>query len=169
MRILISVALILIMGPAAAHAAWMHSKDEDPFRGDAHLAMGFDLETGYGAGFRCVVGKEAELTFIFATPEKMPQESLAALSAMPVKLLIIVDDQPKVEMEGTADAVGDLNLLRIQSTDTGVASLVKAAMVAKRRFAVAAEAMGKIVHSHTFDLRGSKRAIGEMATACKLP
>ena len=44
-----------------------------------------------------------------------------------------------------------------QPADTPVAQLVKGALAAKRRFAVAAEMMGKIVHSHIFDLSDQRK------------
>jgi hypothetical protein len=167
-RTLISIALMAVAS-SVAHAEWVHSTDEDPFQGDSHLALAIEPESGYAAGFRCVAGKDPELTFIFGTPERMDQSNSAALAAMPIKVLIIVDDQPKVEMDGTADTVGETNFLRIQSKDAAVSGLVKAALAAKRRFAVAAEAMGKIFHSHTFSLRGSTQAISEFSSGCKLP
>ena len=126
-------------------------------------------DSGYVAGFRCIAGPENDLTFIFGTPERMEEMHGPNLSAIPIKLLIIVDDQPKIAIDGKADTVGERDLLRIQSNDPAVAGLVKGALAARHRFAVAAELGGKIFHSHTFSLQGSTRAITEFAAACKLP
>lgn len=166
MRMLISIVMIAA-GSSVVHADWAHSMTEDPFQGDAHVAVAVEPGSGYAAGFRCIVGQDAELSFIFMTPEKM--EDVRALSAMPIKLLVIVDDQPKVELEGTADTVGDADHLRIYSKDPAVSGLIKAALDAKRRLAVAAEMVGQIFHSHTFSMRGSTRAISEFTSGCKLP
>ena len=167
MRNLFLSAALVCLSAVAANAVWIHTKTEDPFQGDTHLAFAGG-SSGYGVGFRCQAGPETNLTIIFTTPERMSTDNAAVLGSMPVSLLVIADDQPKVTLEGKADTAGDENNLRIYSEEPQVGQLVKAALAARRRFAIAAEMVGKIVHSHSFDLSGSTKAITELMQACKL-
>jgi hypothetical protein len=64
MRMLLSI-LVMALASSSAHAEWVHSKQEDPFQGDAHLALAIEPDSGYIAGFRCAAGQETDLTFIF--------------------------------------------------------------------------------------------------------
>jgi hypothetical protein len=51
----------------------------------AGIIGGFEPESGYGADFRCVAGKDSGLTIIFAMPERIDQPNvLAGISAMPI-------------------------------------------------------------------------------------
>jgi hypothetical protein len=159
-------ALIGMLGASApAAAAWMNHTEEDPFGGDTHIAVNA-VAPGYMLGFRC---KSAdELSLILLTPEKSDDDTAQGLDLMKPKLLVIVDTAPKQEFPvrvGTSVSGDDLLMFTVVDADS-VAKLLGEVMAAKRRVAVAVDWLGKTFHSKSFDVDGSKRALGTLAKAC---
>jgi hypothetical protein len=173
MRMLVAMALLLVSS-GAANAIWLHTKQDDPFKGDTHMAMNVDLLSGFIGGFRCNASNGADddpgLALVYGTPERLDDAAVAALAlgTVPMTLMVIVDDQPKVELQASADTVGDANRLRVYSSDAAVVQVAQAAMKAKRRFAVAVGFMDKTFFSHSFDVSGSTAAISQLVSGCHL-
>lgn len=167
------MALLALMGmAAAARADWVHRTEDDPFNGDSHVVMGITDESGYVVGFRCTA-KEG-LSLIYLTPEEMGSDSKKGMDAMNLmaglKLLVIVDDEPKLAFDAMADSVASNHTLRFAVQDDGLSDLVEKVKAAKKRMAVAVnmEAFGKTIHTKSFDVRGSRRALDELTAGCKI-
>jgi hypothetical protein len=149
-------------GPA--HAQWAYTKKDDAFDGDQHIAIAADGYSGYFVGFRC--SNESDLALIYGTPEKHDGDITDGLSKLS-KLAVIIDKTPAVQFDVVLDKWDD-DKLRFISTDEGVNALLFQAAKAKRRFAVAVQAMGQNFHSKSFETSGSTRALGVLIKECEL-
>ena len=131
------VALIVaVMMPVAANADWVHTKSEDAFNGDQHIAADLDF-SGYMIGFRCNAGDIPDLTLVYATPEHLDQDTYQSISSISMDLAVIIDSAPKVSIKANIDTYGDNDRARLLSTDPAITGLMKATMAAHRRFAIA--------------------------------
>lgn len=154
-------ALATALGCSAAHAGWVHTKNEDPFQGDQHLAM--TLSFGELAGFRCT--SASDLALVYITPEEPSDQTTALLALSSKKLLVIVDSQPKIELLADMDVTVDGKKYRLSAEGPQVA---KIAAAAQKRFAVAVQINGKIAFSKAFDVNGSTAAIGALLNGCDI-
>lgn len=149
----------------SAGAQWVTHTQEDPFRGNETAAL--TSEGVYSLGFVCT--KADDLMMLFVVPEKHDARHDLLLSA-PFKMLVIVDDQPKVTLDARAQVVPSTGWYRFVAADADdVAPLMKAVASAKRRVAVAVEMLGELAHSKQFTVSGSGRALGKLLANCKLP
>jgi len=158
------IALTLIATSTAARAEWRASKLEDAFNGDQMMAITLDF-SGYAVAFRC--SSAEDLALVFITPEKGDAET-TQLNSLGPQLVAIVDDQPKVTLDAEVDVTADY-ILRLTSEQDEVAALLKAVSGAKRRFAMGIQIMDKTMHTKTFDVNGSRRALQKLVETCKLP
>lgn len=161
-------ALFLVCDPA--HAEWVSTKgNDDPFKGGAeYVALAIE---GLGKGmaaFRCT--RKLDLTLMLVTTEKPTNEVLRRLDEFrDVKILVIVDDDPRIVLPATLGATPDNERLRFEAQGSTVATVLHAAAAAKRRFAIAAELNGKIVTSESFGINGSRRALAPLIEGCSIP
>lgn len=151
-----------------AAAQWMYDRGEDdPFAGGAqHMAMALS-SLGEMVGFRCT--KLEDLALLYVSIEKPDPESMRIVLAMPVKIMVIVDDEPKREYSGDVDVTPDGSRYRFTTVDKDLADLADLAAGAKRRFAIAVEMMGKRLYSTAVGVQGSRLAISKLTSGCKLP
>ena len=104
LRIAFLVLILIVLPAGTASAQWFHKSDDDPFKGKAtHLAM--TMKSGQSAAFRC--SGSDDLTLLFIVPEKVTDTTTKMLRAAGVKLLIIIDDAPKIELDAEVEAVGE--------------------------------------------------------------
>lgn len=165
MRRLLLCLSWLIFGAGSAQAQWIHQAEDNPFeKTKQHLAI--SARSGSLLGFRCT--SEDDVALIMATTEKVERENRASLALMPVKMLVIIDDADKVELDAEFDVTPEGDRLRVTSTGDNVLPILKSAMMAKKRFAVAFEMMGKVFGSTIFGVDGSRRAIEKLVVGCKL-
>lgn len=153
MRESIVFALATALGCSAACAGWVHTKNEDPFQGDQHLAM--KLSFGELAGFRCT--SASDLALVYVTPEKPSDQTTALLALSSKKLLVIVDSQPKIELVADMDVTVDGEKYRLSAEGPQVAKI-----------AAAVQINDKIAFSKTFDVKGSTSAIGALLKGCDI-
>lgn len=102
------------------------------------------------------------------TPERLDLSSAKMLHSLPTSLLVIVDDQEKLSFRPKADLVPGPEQLRFVYEGPGLLQLVRTVTDAKRRFALAVEIHGKIVHSKTFSADGSTSALTAFGKGCGL-
>jgi len=158
----------LTLMSSVASAQWMHTEGEDdPFAGGQEQMAGTLTSVGEMLMFRCRTGDD--LALLYVTIEKPDPAHKAIMAIMPVKLLVIVDDEPKREFDATVDTTPDGERYRITAVSEDLASLARLTADAKRRFAVAVEMNGKRMFSSAVSVRGSRLAIGKLASGCKLP
>jgi|GEM_PF-7129516 len=159
--------LAVLISAKSADAAWFHTKgNDDPFKGGAeHIAMAVELD-GFSAGFRCT--SLDDLTLLFIVPEKPEPEHLTLAKALPIKLLVIIDDGGKIELDAALETTPDRTSYRVASSDERVAEIARSAASARRRFALAAETLGKIMWSKSFNVSGSTRALKPLIAGCGL-
>lgn len=148
----------------AAHADWQHAITEDAFNGDKHIGLAL-AEPNYGLGFRCTEGR-GDLLLIYMTPERADLEAVKGLTMLGPKLLVIVDDAPRVSLPANVELSAGDDRLAFASDAGDVKALLAAARSAKRRVAVAIEVAGQVLHSVSFRARGSGRALAKVADAC---
>ncbi len=162
------MAVLVAVLAVPAKADWLHKSEENPFTGDTHIAMGITDMSGYAVGFRC--SKADDLSLVFVTPESVEDgAAVAGMNALGIKLLVIVDDQPKLTLEAGLDrAPGGSNKLRLVSSDAEIVGLIDKVKAAKKRVAMAVELMGQAMHAKSFDVRGSRRALDDLGSGCKI-
>ena len=161
----IVLAWLLISG-SAVKAEWLHTSEDDAFTGTKHIALVADDDTGCSAGFSCTT--LADIVLVFITPERLDLSSAKMLHSLPTSLLVIVDDQEKLSFRPKADLVPGTEQLRFVYEGPGLLQLVRTVTDAKRRFALAVEIHGKIVHSKTFSADGSTSALTAFGKGCGL-
>ena len=164
---LVGIAL-MALSSGGAHAQWFYDQGEDdPFAGGSqHLAMSL-ARSGELIGFRCTSADD--LVLLFVSNEKPDPQQMAAMMLMPAKLLVIVDDASQQEFDASIEVTADGDRYRFSGEGDGLADVARAASAAKKRFAVAAEMMGKRMYSAAVNVRGSGRAIGQLVKGCGLP
>ena len=157
----------LLFWSTTALADWVYQLDDDPFveSGGSHIAVVGDL-IGYGAGFRCAAPDD--LTLIFITPERARDVESALFVQLPAILLVVIDDADKVYLDARIDVTPNGETYRFLSDEMAVSAVFRAALTAKKRFAVAAQISGQIFHRKSFDVRGSSRALKQLVEGCKL-
>ena len=155
------------LGIVTARAEWLYQSTDDAFTGPIHVAMAVEPDSGYFVAFKCTTF--TDLTLLFATPIRLEQGDAKFLAhAPPATILVIVDDEPRQRFPATPEMVIETEQLRFVFAGPGVRQLAGAAAAAKRRFAVAVEINGKIMHSKTFEAAGSGDALKQMSSGCKL-
>lgn len=162
------IAAVIVGSPiGAANAQWVYDKKDDPFQSDLHTAVAVE-RLGFAAGLRCT--SAADATLIYVTPEHPPSDGLANLNRMSPRLLVILDDMPKVAIDAQIEATPDGQSLRVVSTNPpAVGLLFQAAELARKRFAIAVEiGVGNIVYSQSFTIDGAKKTIGRALDGCKI-
>lgn len=159
------IALALTAMTAPANADWIHQKNEDPFNGDQHIALGADF-SGFTVAFRCT--SQHDLTLMLIMPDKPDAALIQNLNMLGPKIAVIVDNQPKVEFKAEADQTPDGDNLRFEAKDESVANVAASVAGAARRVAVAGMVNGKAVETHTFDVDGSTRAVGALIKGCNV-
>lgn len=146
-------------------AEWIHEKGEvDPFKGGAEQTAAAIEISGFMAAFRCAQGSDLEMVFV--APEKPDPNMLKMLSLAPMKLMVIVDDDPKVVLSAVVGSTLDGSAYRLASDGADVATLVHKVANAKRRLALAGAVGDKIAWSHVFSVAGSRRAIQPLIEGC---
>lgn len=165
-RLSTALATILISCTAAL-GDWEHSAGEhDPFKGGAeHIAVAAELP-GVLAGFRCT--SQEDLAIMFIPIEKGDTAAMAMLAGVKVRLLVIVDDQPRQSLPAALGITPDGERFRVEATGADVAKIVLDVAAAKKRLAMAGEINGKIAWSHPFGTAGSRRALQPLIDSCKL-
>ena len=158
-----AIAGMLAFAPQS-RADWISHTQEDPFRGNETLAVTSD--GAFTLGFACT--KASDLMMIFVVPEKHQERHADFLNAA-FRILVIVDDMPKVELVARAQVVPKNGWYRFVSDVGAVTGVVHAVATAKRRVAVAVEFMGELGHTKQFSVSGSGRALGKLTSGCKLP
>jgi hypothetical protein len=164
LRVAMAALIAAQVGAMPAAADWFHKADADnPFEGGVpHLAMAADFD-GMAVGFRCTSG---DWKLMFLVPEKPDPASSASAKGMPAKLLVIVDDEPKVTLPAEVEIAPTGEQYRITSDAPGIATLARSTAAARRRFAIAVEMFGKLTYSKAFDVVGSRRALGPLIADC---
>ena len=165
MRWLIAVLSVAWACPASAQ--WVHSKGEDnPFAGGStQLAMSVGF-SGFALAFRCTSTKD--LSILLITPEKPRADQVAAIRSLPIEMLVIVDQQPKVAIDAEIDTTPDGDNYRVTAMGPNVVRLLNAAAEGSSRIAVAGQVGGKVIWTHSFGLSGSRRALQPLITGCKI-
>lgn len=161
-----AIFLVLIsISCLSSHAAaqWEFSREDDAFDGDMFIASTFE-GFGYGIGFRCRSGENPDL--VFMTPEEATRDDVEVVNKFGARLLVVVDDEPKV----TVPATLELNVVtgRLSGIGRGaeLAKVIESGKAARRRIAVAMEIRGKTVHQKTFSSRGSTKAFERLMSSC---
>jgi hypothetical protein len=166
MRYSLPVLLVGTMLATPASAQWKHIGSDNPF-GDA-LNVAAARKEGHDIAFRC--STKDDLSLLYILPEKgRDNDDLANLNlvASP-KLLVIIDDQPKVSLSAEVDLSRSSNYrVAVEDADEVLPVLV-AAMNAKRRFAVANEIMGKVVYHKTYNVQNLKASLQKLVKLCNL-
>lgn len=169
MRVMAGIlAAGLAMAASAAHAQWIQMKgDDDPFAGRGAPLIALSISSiGTSVGFRCT-GPE-DVAMILVTPERPDADTQALLRLVKVKLLVIIDDQPKVALAASAQATPDGKQIRYEADEDGVTEVLHAVAGAKRRVAAAVEVMGKTFYSQSYQATNSRRALQPLITGCNL-
>lgn len=155
-----------------AQAQWMAQKEENPFTNSTvHYAMtASDRNTALG--FRCETGGE-EPALVYITNESaegMDQKAVQTFNMMGVKLLLIIDKEPRVDLEGRVEVVTIAGRKRIRIVVDGdeANEMVRKVASARGRVAAAIEVMGKVLSQSTFSTGGSKRVLTGVFDACGL-
>ena len=162
-----ALALMLTVTIApSVRADWLKGPDngDDPFKGKRHSAMAIELP-GFALTFTCSNPDDLELAFV--APEKVTHEQMQTMSGAPIKLLVIIDDQPKIEFEAELGATMNMHV-RIATSGDELVPVFKAAAAAKRRVAIGTEFNGKMLWTRSFSSAGSRRVLGPLLSACKL-
>ena len=163
-RLFLTIGVLCFAAPACAE--WVHTTEDDPFT-DSPVQLSAAIDTsGYFGGFRCTTA--ADLALVFVTVEEVGNDGAAdLLAALPVKVLVIVDDAPKVELDAKVEPTPDGKKYRvIAQGDDKLTGLLKATLAAKKRFAISQEILGKRYHTHSFNARGSSKALEKLVAAC---
>jgi hypothetical protein len=156
------VAAVLMASPAQAQWTYMKG-DDNPFQGgQVHIALG--LGSGFSLGFRCTNAND--LTLIYVTPERVDPKLLSAIKLVPVELRIIVDDEKVRNIGAELGTTPDGENYRLEATDSGVDVLSERIASAKRRIAVAAYGIGKLIWTSTIPAQGSRRALTTLTEKC---
>lgn len=167
LRIMAMCAIALAF-PRAASAQWFHQKGEDdPFAGGVtHMALTMS-DRGEGILFRCT--SIGDLALLYISIEKPDPAHAQLFSSLRAKLLVIVDDDQKVEFDADIDTTPDGDRYRFTATNPDLSKLARRTAGAKKRLAVAVELLGKRLYSTAVNVRGSSRALTQLATGCNLP
>ena len=121
--------------------------------GDEHIAIVGDLtETD---AFNCRPNGR-QLVLIFMMPQKPTDPITNSLKDAKLRLLVIIDDEPKVSLPASLYTTDDREHYRFWSTDPLVLELMHKARTATKRVALAAEADGRIIESISFDTQELK-------------
>lgn len=162
-------AVCLAASANSASAQWVQMKgSDDPFAGRGAPLIALSMSSlGTSIGFRCT--NADDLTLLLVTPESPSDAVKSMLSLVQAKILIIIDDQEKVEIEATADVTPDGKQIRFESDDDKVLDVLHRAASAKRRVAAAVELMGKPYYSYSYQASNSRRALQPLISGCKLP
>jgi hypothetical protein len=151
-----------------AQAQWIHQQGEDdPFAGGRQQLAVTVSGAGMLSAFRCT--SEKDLALLFVTSEKPDAETRGILSKVPIKLLVIVDDDPKLTLDAELDTTPDGDRYRFTATSEQIVAIARRTAAAKRRFAVAVEILGQRLSSQAFGTSGSRRAIEALIRGCRLP
>lgn len=162
-----TVTIWLLALSSSAKAQWLHTTgDEDPFKkGREHLAV--TMRAGEMVGFRCTTKDDIALVFV---PGERPKPSdattMAAIKLLPVKLLVIIDDGEKLELDAAIDETPSGESYRYTATGDQLHKVAQAVAGARRRFAVAIEFMDQVLGSRVFGVAGSQRAVGGLIKGC---
>ena len=157
--------IVSVTTVSAAHAQWVHKADDDPFKGRAtHLAL--TAKSGLIAGFRC--SSADDLALIYVIPEKVTDTTTKMLSAASVKLLVIVDDAPKIELDAEVQITPSGDNYRLETSVQEVQQIVEKVASAKRRFALASEFLGQSFYPTVFSVDGSRSALAKLMKGCKV-
>lgn len=168
-----TMAQVLAAGLAVlasgAQAQWIQMKgDDDPFAGRGAPLIALSMSPiGTTVAFRCT--SVEDLAMILVTPERPDEDTRAVFGLVKIKLLVIVDDQPKVSLEASAAVTPDGKQIRYETDEDGVIEVLHAVAGAKRRVAVAVEVMGKAFYSQSYQATNSRRALQPLIAGCKLP
>lgn len=165
----VCAGVLLIAGSHRAAAEWLHKKGtDDPFKGGSEqIAMSIEFGTGQMIGVKCTTIDD--VTLIFVPYEKPDASTAQLLPLLKARLLVIIDDQPKVELSATLVITPDGERLRIDADGPEVVKLVPSIASAKRRVALAGEINGKVAWSQAFGMSGSRRALQPLMASCKIP
>lgn len=125
--------------------------------------------TGAGevVGFRCTSADD--LSLLYVSIEKPKAEHARIIGLMPIKIMVIVDDEPVRSFEAKLDVTPDGDRYRATAEDQDLVDLLKLTSDAKRRFAIAVETSGERMYSAAVNVRGSRLAISKLSSGCGLP
>ena len=159
-------AVLCLSATVSANAQWIHRSQEDPFKGKAtQLAM--TMKSGQSAAFRC--SSADDLTLVYIIPEKVTDATTRMLAAADLKLLVIVDDAPKIELDAQLETTPSGDSYRLEASTEEVAKILHMVAAAKRRFAVASEFVGQSFYPTIFAVDGSRSALSKLISGCKVP
>ncbi len=162
-----TLGMVLFMA-APASAEWLYQQSEDPFNGDLSTAYVASPGEEYGFGFRCRMDDEAEV--IYLTPELISQADVSALVKVDLRLLVIIDDEPRVQLRARADVTDNGTRLGFVSEDVAVESVLRRLMTAKRRLAVGVEIeKSEVIHTKVLDVERSSETLSRLLQACGIP
>lgn len=163
-----AVGVWLVILSAPVDAQWLHQQGEDdPFAGGRQQLAITVSSMGVLAAFRCTSADD--LSLLFVSTEKPDEDTREIAAKLPTKLLVIVDDEPKTELDASVDTTPQGDRFRFTATGEGIAVLARKTAAAKRRFAVAVELLGQRLSSQAFGVSGSRRAIEALIRGCRLP
>jgi len=160
----VCLSIVVLLATAILHshgaqAQWIGQKIDDPF-GTQDIVGAATLKFGKGLIVRCVGGTRRELMFL---PNEQGQSSVAeTANALGVTLLVRVDHEPVVSLAGVMHS-SDGKLVVVADV---AESLARQIGDARRRVAVALEAMGQKFDTVSFGVSGSGRQIAKVIRAC---
>jgi hypothetical protein len=162
-RLALVFAALLLASPASAD--WLHGVNKDAFNGDSYWALSGDFISV--AGFTCTK-EDPTPELVYVAPDKVDDDLTVFLKTADLKLAVIVDDEPKVELPATLgfNTIGNNYRIAAKSPDT--LPLLFKARDAKRRFAVGLEINGDVAEQQTFDVIGSTAALRSLEKGCDL-
>lgn len=153
----LAFALVYATG---AHAGWLYQELGSAFdEQKTHVAMG--MARNYALGLRCTGPADPEV--IFVTPEDLGDADLASINMIGTKLLLRVDENPPLKVDGQIEAT-EQGFRIIAPAPDGLFAQVREA---KNGVSAAIEMVGQVMHEQKFDVAGSTKAVQQMESACK--
>jgi hypothetical protein len=155
--------LLLFLSSSTVQAEWFNQSNENAFDDTVMQLSVTGNHRGYGFGMRCKTSSDVEIVLL--TPEEILPEDEAKvriLNAAKPLLLLRIDKNPIVEIEGTIDVV-DSKLMIVVPSNAGHVKLISDG---KSRIAAAISVLGKRLHESEFSATGSARSLTKLISAC---
>lgn len=150
-----------LAGPAAS-ADWVAARVVDEFDGK-HRYIAASSRTEPMLAFVCEADTR-RIKLLYKTNERTPAEVRKRLPVWPIRIALIVDDQPVRFYPGTMSEID--RRIMAESYDDGVIAFAGVVSGAERRVLVAIDVFGEKRFRHEFAVSGSGKAIPQVLKSC---
>jgi hypothetical protein len=152
------VFVVLLAAGAPAKAQWIYKGEKSEFGGVGnHIAA--TANGGYFFGFRC----EADGPIaVYGTPESMSDDVAYSTALLTPQLLMKIDSNAGHEVETTLDTANE----NLRANSSIRRPLLEEVASAKGRVNVALRLGKEIIHEHSFNTRGSTKAVSQFLENC---